>query len=90
MSTSGVTGARFGIVTECQPDVRFQITFTSSGIVPIAEDRSFSLDDEASYLRGKFDGTGGASGVLHMAAAFDYEGTHYTCVFDTEWTVKRQ
>jgi hypothetical protein len=28
--------------------------------------------------------------VLHMTDAFDYEGTHYTCRFDTEWTVKRQ
>jgi len=86
----GVTGARFGIVTDCEPDARFQITFTSSGVAPIAEDRSFSLGDASSYLRGRFDGTGGASGVLHMTDAFDYEGTHYTCVFDTDWTVKRQ
>lgn len=86
----GVTGARFGIVTDCDPDARFQITFSSTGTTPIAEDRSFDLGDAESYMRGRFDGTGGATGVLHMTDAFDYEGTHYTCRFDTEWTVKRQ
>jgi len=25
---------------------------------------------------------------VHVAAAFDYQNTHYTCLFDTEWTAK--
>src|SRR5437667_183232 len=41
-----------------------------------------------SYIKGKLDTAGNGSGVVHVAASFDYGGTHYTCLFDTEWTAK--
>jgi len=38
--------------------------------------------------QGKFDTAGRAAGVVHIASSFDYEGTRYNCLFDTEWTAR--
>ena len=86
-----VTNARFAIVTDCQPASRFRITFSATGTYSIADDRTFAANTPTwSHIRGRFDGAGNASGLLHINEAIDYEGTRYTCLFDTEWTVKRQ
>jgi hypothetical protein len=60
---------------------------------PIRPDLTFSYDtssgeEAGSYVRGKFDTAGTAAGVVHIASSFDYEGTHYNCLFDTEWTAR--
>jgi hypothetical protein len=87
------TNAVFEIKTECTPDAIFTATFSTTGATPIKPDLTFSYDvtsgeEAGSYLRGKFDTTGGAAGVVHIALSFNYEGTHYDCRFDTEWTAK--
>lgn len=88
------TNANFQLQTPCQPDSEFLITIHTNGNIPIAPDLTFDFEDQSggdlsgSYIKGKLDTAGNGSGVVHVAAAFDYEGTHYTCGFDTEWTAK--
>lgn len=87
------TNAVFEIRTDCKPDAIFKVTFSTTGATPIKPDLTFSFDatsgeEAGSYLRGKFDTAGSAAGVVHIAMSFNYEGTHYDCQFDTEWTAK--
>jgi hypothetical protein len=87
------TNAVFEIKTQCTPDAIFTATFSTTGATPIKPDLTFSYDvtsgeEAGSYLRGTFDTAGSAAGVVHIALSFNYEGTHYDCRFDTEWTAK--
>jgi hypothetical protein len=88
------TNANFELKTPCQPPSELTVTLHTNGNVPIAPDLTFDFEDQSggelsgSYIKGRLDTAGSAQGVVHVAAAFDYEGTHYTCLFDTEWTAK--
>lgn len=87
------TNAYFALQTPCQPDSRFLITIQTRGNVPIQPDLTFDSEETSgdlagSYIKGKLDTAGNAQGVVHIAASFIYSGTHYTCLFDTEWTAK--
>ena len=89
-----MTNANFQLQTPCQPDSEFIITIQTNGNVPIKPDLTFDFEDQSggelsgSYIKGKLDTAGNGSGSVHVAASFDYQGTHYTCLFDTEWTAK--
>lgn len=88
-----VTNALFEIKTQCTPDSIFTARFSTTGATPIRLDLTFSYDvtsgeEAGSYIRGKFDTAGRAAGVVHIASSFDYEGTRYNCLFDTEWTAR--
>ena len=89
------TNAVFGFTTTaCQPGGTLSGTLKTSGDVPIQPDLTFDFEDQSgdeltgSYIKGKLDTAGNAQGVVHLSAAFDYAGTHVTCLFDTEWTAK--
>src|SRR5205085_7457551 len=88
------TNADFQLKTPCQLSSEFIITIKTSGNVPIAPDLTFDFEDQSggelsgSSIKGKLDTAGNAQGVVHVAASFDYEGTHYTCGFDTAWPAK--
>ena len=87
------TNAHFALQTACQPDSRFLITITTRANVPIQPDLTFdyevgSGDLAGSYIKGKLDTAGNAQGVVHVAASFTYFGTHYSCLFDTDWTAR--
>ena len=60
-----------------QPDLSFLFADTSGDEL------------NGSYIKGKLDTTGNASGVIHISFEADVEYTHYSCPFDTEWTAKR-
>ena len=89
-----MTNANFQLKTPCQPSSEFLITIKTYGNVPIQPDLTFDFEDRSggelsgSSIKGKLDTAGSGSGVVHVAAAFDYQGTHYSCLFDTEWTAK--
>ena len=91
----GFTNAKFAITTPCSPDSRFIITITTSGVIPVKPDLTFDLEATAgelagSNIKGQLDTAGNAKGTVHVSDSFDYQGTHYTCQFDTEWTAKLQ
>ena len=95
MSAGGqyFTNAVFGLKTPCQPPSTLTVTLKTSGLVPIQPDLTFDFEDTSgqlsgSYVKGQLDTAGHAQGVVHVAAAFDYKGTHYTCSFDTDWTAR--
>jgi hypothetical protein len=87
------TNALFQIQTPCTPDAVFQITYRTSGLTPIQPDLTFDSESTTgetagSYIKGKLDTTGSGTGVVHIVSSFDYQGTHYNCLFDTEWSAK--
>jgi len=87
------TNALFQIQTPCSPDSLFRITYSTSANISIQPDLTFEThatngDLLGSYIKGKLDPAGTAAGVLHIVDQFDYNGTHYNCLFDTEWTAK--
>jgi Ca2+-binding RTX toxin-like protein len=88
------TNAIFGFRSNCTPDGAVSGDLTTSGDTPIKPDLTFDFeatsgDFAGSYIKGKLDAAGNASGVVHIVVEFDYNGTHYSCPFDTEWTAKR-
>jgi hypothetical protein len=90
-----MTNAYFAVETDCSPSSRWRITLQTAGTTPIMPDLTFDFEDNSggefsgSYIRGQLDTVGNAKGTVHIAASFDYSGTHYNCLFDTEWTAKR-
>jgi hypothetical protein len=89
----GFTNAHFAIKTTCTPDSVFEIEFGTFGVTPIQPDLTFDFEirsgeEAGSYFKGTLDTVGNAKGVVHIVSSFDYEGTHYNCLFDTEWTAK--
>jgi hypothetical protein len=86
--------AHFGINTECDPSSEFTITFDTTDTSPITnlmfDYEVASGEDAGSFLKGTLDPAGTASGTVHIKSSFDFEGTHYNCLFDTDWTAKIQ
>jgi len=81
---------------ECTPPARLTSGATYSGTVPIAADRTFSLDGQGDGISVKFSGTfsedgSTVSGRFQIHVSEDYEGTRYEC--DTgaaDWSAKWQ
>ena len=87
------TNAVWQIITDCTPQSRFKITFSTTGLAPLQPDLAFDYPSTTgsfagSYVRGKLDTIGTAAGVVHIVSNFDFQGTNYNCLFDTEWTAK--
>ena len=87
--------AHFGVEVPCSNSSRFTITFDTTSFVALSYDLSWSYEIRSgehagSVIAGKADTSGSAVGTLHVQSSFDYEGSHYTCALDTDWTAKLQ
>jgi hypothetical protein len=91
----GFTNAIFQLKTPCSPPATLTATITTSSVTPIQPDLTFDFEENSggqlngSYIKGKLDTVGNASGVVHVQAELDSGGTHYSCRMDTEWSAKR-
>jgi hypothetical protein len=91
-----ITDAKFQQTTYCQPDNGYpwQLTITFPGPVAITGTLTFTYSVDSGQLTGSkidgtFDSAGNGTGSLWMNAAFDDQGTHYTCATKTDWTAKK-
>ena len=87
------TNPIFQLKTPCTPPATLTTTLTSSALTPIQPDLTFDFEPkggayDGTYIKGKLDTVGNASGVVHVQAEVDSNGTHYSCRMDTEWTAK--
>ena len=85
------TKANFEQTTDCEPSSRFRLTITFGGQVTLSPELRFSFAVTSgqlagSRIEGSVDTQGNAQGTLEMRAAFDHEGTRYTCGSTTTWT----
>jgi hypothetical protein len=88
-----VTNIYFALQTPCSPDAIVTAQLQTVGFTPILPDLTFEFAENAgalagSYVKGRLDTAGNASGVVHVSAELDDAGTHYSCRFDTAWTAK--
>jgi hypothetical protein len=88
------TNGIFQLKAPCSPPATLNETITVSGLIPIQPDLTFDIEVTSgsltgSFIKGKLDTVGGATGVVHVQDEVDYNGTHYSCRMDTEWSAKR-
>jgi RTX calcium-binding nonapeptide repeat (4 copies) len=80
---------------DCDPPAGGTVDYTTRGSAALAADNSFDFeiasgDSAGTFVKGKADASGNASGDLHIHSVLSSGGTTFTCGLNATWTATRQ